>query len=168
MKNSSLIITTIIMAILSLVAFYFAYGKGKHMEGLVIAKNLTIQILPMLVFAFILAGLLQVLIPREFIANWIGNESGLKGIFIGSIAGAFLPGGPYITLPIAAGVMKLGASIPVTVAMVTGWSLVGISRLPMDFAIMGPRFTLIRLASVFIFAPLAGAMAWLLMRILKL
>ena len=90
------------------------------------------------------------------------------GIFIGSLAGIILPGGPYITLPIAAGVLQLGASIPVAVAMITSWSLIGLFRLPMDFAILGPSFTLIRLASVIVFAPLAGLLAKLIMKFFKL
>ncbi len=56
MKMTSMNVTTIVMAVLSLVAFVFAYQKGRHIEGLANAKNLTLQVLPLLVFAFLLAG----------------------------------------------------------------------------------------------------------------
>ena len=88
MKNPSLLYTTLVMAALSLAAFYIAYLRGKHVEGLIITKNLLIQTLPLLLFAFLLAGLIQALIPAEVIAKWIGAESGIKGILIGSLAGA--------------------------------------------------------------------------------
>ena len=168
MKNTSIIIVTIIMAIFSLIAFYFAYQKGKHMEGLVITKNLLFQILPLLIFAFILAGMVQVLIPAELISKWIGAESGFKGILIGSIAGGLLPGGPYVTLPIVVGMYKVGTGIPVLVAMITGWSLIAVARLPMEIGILGPKLTFIRLASVFLLAPIAGLMAMLIMKIFKI
>lgn len=167
MRTSSMLITTIIMAILSIIAFYFAYRSGKHIEGLVISKNLLLQVTPLLVFAFILAGMAQVLIPAELIAKWIGEESGFKGIVIGSIVGGFLPGGPYVTLPIVVGLAKIGASVPVLVATITGWSLIGVARLPMEFGILGPRLTLIRLASTFMLAPLAGLISLLIVKLLK-
>ena len=168
MKNTSMTVTIIIMAVLSLIAFFFAYSKGKHLEGLVAAKNLGIQVLPLLIFAFILAGMVQTLIPPALIAKWVGGESGFKGIVIGSIAGGLLPGGPYVTLPIVMGLAKMGASIPVLVAMITGWSLIAIGRLPMDIGILGPKLAFIRLASVIFFAPLAGLMAGLIVRVFNI
>ncbi len=56
------------MAVLCLAAFYLAYQKDRHLDGLLIAKNLTFQVLPLLVFAFILAGMVQVLVPAEMVA----------------------------------------------------------------------------------------------------
>lgn len=168
MKNSSLTITIIVMAVLALIAFVFAYTKGKHIEGLVSAKTITLQVLPILILAFILAGMLQAVIPAELVSKWIGAESGFKGILIGSFVGGFLPGGPYVTLPVVVGLGKIGASIPVLVAMMTGWSLIAIGRLPMEIGIIGPKLALIRLASTFFFAPIAGFMAKILMKIFKI
>lgn len=159
-----MLITIIIMAVASVIAFYVAYQKGEHIKGLIEAKNLFLQVIPLLVFAFILAGMLRVLLPTDLIAKWIGEESGLKGIFIGAIAGGFLPGGPFVAMPLVAGLAKLGASIPVLVAVITGWSLFAVSRLPIELGILGPKFMLIRLASVFVFAPLAGLMAKLIIK----
>jgi len=168
MKNSGMTTTIIIMATLSIIAFLLAYSKGKHIEGFVAAKNITFQVLPLLIFAFILAGMIQALIPPELVAKWIGGKSGFKGILIGSLAGGLLPGGPYVTLPIVVGLGKIGASIPVLVAMITGWSLIAIGRLPMELGILGPKLTLIRFASTIVFAPIAGFMAVLIIKIFKI
>lgn len=170
MKNSSvsIMIVTVFMAILSLIAFYFAYKKGEHINGLIMSKDLLLQIIPLLIFVFILAGMLRVLIPADLIAKWIGEESGLKGIFIGAAVGGLLPGGPFVAMPLVAGLGKLGASIPVLVAIMTGWSLFAVSRLPLELGILGPKFTLIRLGSVFIFAPLAGLVAKLIIKIFNI
>jgi uncharacterized membrane protein YraQ (UPF0718 family) len=100
-----------------------------------------------------------VLVPNEFIARWIGQESGLRGIFIGTVAGGVMPGGPYVSLPIAGGLLKSGASIGTVVAFLTGWSLWAIGRLPMEIGILGWKITLIRLACTFFFPPIAGLMA---------
>jgi uncharacterized membrane protein YraQ (UPF0718 family) len=166
MKNNSMLITTIVMGVLSAAALYAAYMKGKHMEGLINAKNLTLQVLPLLVFAFLLAGTVQVILPKAVISNWLGQDSGFKGILIGSAAGAFLPGGPFVTLPIVMGFLKIGTSIPVAVAMITGWALFSIARFPMEVGILGPKLAFIRLASVIVLAPLAGLIAKLIMRVM--
>ncbi len=111
---------------------------------------------------------MQVLIPKAIISKWLGQEAGFKGILIGSATGAFLPGGPFVTLPIVMGFVKVGTSIPVAVAMITGWALFSIARFPMEVGILGPRLALIRLASVVLLAPAAGLMASFIMRVLKI
>lgn len=169
MKNFNIINSTIIvMALLAIATFAIAYSKGKHIEGFSIAKNMVWQILPLILLAFVVAGMLQVIIPEEQVAKWIGDSSGFKGIITGTIIGAILPGGPFVTLPVVVGFANLGASIPVLVAMITGWSLIAVMRLPMEFGILGPRLTLIRLASTFLLAPIAGLIAKFLMKVLKL
>jgi hypothetical protein len=59
----------------------------------------------------------------------------------------------------AAGMLKLGASAGTMVALVTGWSLLVFTRLPMEIGVMGWQFTLIRLACTFFFPPIAGLIA---------
>jgi uncharacterized membrane protein YraQ (UPF0718 family) len=125
-------------------------------------------VLPLLFFAFILAGMVQVLIPRELISQWLGEESGFRGILIGSATGAFLPGGPFVTLPIVMGFVKVGTSMPVAVSMITGWALFSIARFPMEVGILGPKLALVRFASVIVLAPLAGLIAGLIMKLLKI
>jgi uncharacterized membrane protein YraQ (UPF0718 family) len=75
------------------------------------------------------------------------------------VAGGLSPGGPYVSLPIVAGLLKSGASAGTMVAFLTGWSLWAVGRLPMEFGILGWKFTVIRLASTFIFPPIAGVFA---------
>ena len=156
-----MLIPTLIMGSLAVVLLYIGYnrGEGQHIAGLQITLGLLKQIIPLLIFAFIIAGMVQVLLPREHLAKWIGVESGLRGIMIGSFAGALTPGGPFVNLPIAVSLLKSGASVGTMVAFLTGWSLWAIARLPMEFGILGWKFTLVRLASVLIFPPLAGIIA---------
>jgi uncharacterized membrane protein YraQ (UPF0718 family) len=152
---------TIIMAFLAIVLFLIGYakGQGQHIEGAKIGFNLMVQVLPLLFFAFIVSGIIQVLVPREYLVKWIGSGSGLRGIIIGSIAGGLSPGGPYVNLPIVAILLNSGASIGTTVAFITGWSLYAVSRLPMEVGILGVKFTICRLLSTFLFPPLAGTIA---------
>ncbi|MBC7333675.1 MAG: permease [Actinobacteria bacterium] len=157
-----MLIPTIIMGAIaiSLVLYGLFKGKGQHIIGLKSALLMTAEVLPLLIFAFIVAGMVQALIPQEIISRWIGEGSGWKGIFIGTIAGGIMPGGPYVSLPIAGGFLRSGASIGTIVAFITGWSLLAFSRLPMDIGILGWKVTLIRLACTFFFPPIAGFIAY--------
>jgi len=164
-----MILSTIIMGILAflLVGIGYFKGGGEHLKGLSLAIKMTLEILPLLIFAFLIAGMVQVLIPKEWISKWIGEESGLKGILIGTIAGGLTPGGPYISLPIAVGLWRTGGSVGTVVAFVTGWSLWAIGRLPIEVGIMGWRFAVVRFLSTFLFPPIAGLLANFIYRILK-
>ena len=162
-----MLIPTIIMGVLAVILVIMGYYKGEHVSGIKSALNMTVEILPILIFAFIIAGMIQVLLPREMLAQWIGEKSGMKGIFIGTVIGAFSPGGPYVSLPIAAGLVRSGASVGTMVAFLTGWSLWAFARLPMEVGILGWRLTMIRVLSVFFFPPIAGCIAQALARVIK-
>lgn len=152
---------TIVMGILAAVLLYagFRKGGGQHIEGLKGAVVMTGEILPLLFFALIVAVMVQILLPKELLAKWVGAESGMRGIIIGTIAGGFTPGGPFVSLPVAAGLFRAGASIGTMVAFLTGWSLWGINRIPMEVGVLGWKLTIIRFASTFFFPPIAGLIA---------
>ena len=158
-----MLIPTIIMGTLAIVLLLIGYykGEGEHISGMRSALNMTIEILPLLVFAFIVAGMVQVLLSRELLAKLIGAESGIRGILIGTVAGGLSPGGPYVSLPIVAGLLRAGAGVGTMVAYLTAWSLWAVGRLPMEVGILGWKFTLIRIASTFFFPPIAGLIAQL-------
>lgn len=160
-KGRSMLVSTIVMGALALalVALGACRGRGEHLAGLRAGGTMCIEVLPMLLLAFVVAGMMQSLIPPAAITRWVGTESGLKGILVGSVAGGLMPGGPYVNLPIAAGLLRGGAGIGTLVAFLTGWSLWAASRLPMEAGFLGWRFMLMRLASVAVFPPAAGLIA---------
>ena len=156
-----MLIPTIIMGVIALVLLFIGYqkGGGEHILGLKSAGNLVIQILPLLIISFIIAGMIQALIPGEIIARWIGVESGFRGILIGIGMGSLTPSGPFVSMPIAAGLLRTGAGVGTMVAFITAWSLIGIHRMPLELGILGWKFMLIRLACVFFFPLIAGLLA---------
>ena len=167
---SQMLIPTIVMAVLAVILLLIGYyrGGGEHLAGIRTGLVMIVQILPLLLCAFIIAGMIQVLLPHEVIGRWVGAESGLRGLLIGSLAGGLAPGGPFVSLPIAAGLLKSGAGVGTMVAFLTGWSLLAFGRLPMEVGILGWKFTAIRFASTLIFAPIAGLIAHLFFRNVKL
>lgn len=156
-----MLIPTIIMGVLAVILLILGYyrGEAQHLTGMKLGLKMALEIVPLLVFAFIVAGMIQTLIPKEFLSRWIGEGSGIRGILIGTIAGGFSPGGPYVSLPLAAGFLRAGASIGTIVAFLTAWSLWAVSRIPMEVGILGWKIAVIRLASTFFFPPIAGLIA---------
>ncbi len=168
-RTTHMVIPTLIMALLALVLYIIAYrrGEGQHIIGMKSALQLTLQTLPILIFAFITAGFVQVLLPHDLLSRWVGVESGMRGIFIGTIAGGFTPGGPYVSLPIVAAMLKAGAGPGTMIAFLTSWSLWAVARLPMEVGILGLRFTMLRFACTFFFPPIAGVLAHVLTRFIR-
>lgn len=134
-------------------------SDGSDVAGLKYAFGLLLKIFPLLICAFVVAGMISALLSPESVARWIGRESGLKGIALSSIAGALTPGGPFICMPIAAGLVGSGAAVGPIVSYLTAWSLISLARLPIEVGILGWRLTLARMASTILLAPLAGALA---------
>ena len=158
---SRMLVPTIVVAVgaAALVAVGLLRGQGEHVAGLKAGGVMTMQVLPLLLFAFIAAGMIQSLVPGETMAKWLGAESGFRGIWLGTLAGALIPGGPYVSFPLAAGLLRAGAGAGTLVAFLVAWSLVSIPRLPMEVGLLGWRFTGIRLACTFFVPPLAGWLA---------
>ena len=156
-----MVIPTIILGVMAITLLIIGYmkGGGQHIAGLKVAASLLLQIAPLLVLSFIVAGMIQELVPTEIISKWIGEGSGFRGIFTGAAAGMITPGGPFISMPLAAGFLRTGASVATMVSFMTAWSLMSIHRMPMEVGILGWNFLLVRVACI-IFVPfLAGLIA---------
>lgn len=134
-------------------------GPDLALAGLVRGTRTLLGVAPLLLVAFLVAGLTQTLVTRETVTRWLGAESGWRGILLASFGGALMPGGPYVYYPIAAVLLHAGAGLGVLVAFVTAKNLWSVTRLPLEFALLGPELTLIRFAVTLIFPPVIGVLA---------
>ncbi|TET50292.1 MAG: permease [Anaerolineales bacterium] len=162
-RSSGMLVPTAVMAALAVILLLIGHfrGQGQVSVGVEQAIKIAGETLPLLLLSFLVAGMAQTLLPQELLSRWVGTESGLRGILIGTLAGASTPGGPYVSFPVAAVLLRSGASIGTVVAFVTGWAVWAFSRLPLEVGILGWRFTLVRLASSLLFPFVAGLIAQL-------
>lgn len=144
-------------AILLAVAFW--RGRGLPLAGVLAAGRSLWRNLVILLLGFLIAGLVQVLVPREWIARWLGAEAGVKSVLIGCVVGGLVPGAPYAVFPLVAALYQAGAGLGAVVGFVAAWSLWSVSRLPLEMALIGPRPALVRYAITFVVPPLAGLLA---------
>ncbi len=148
--------------ILCLTATLIAFRKDPQLaqDGLIQGLKMLWKIMPILVLAFILAGMMEKIIPRDFLAQLLGWDSGLKGLMLGTMAGAVMPGGPFILFPMMAVLMKAGAGIGPLVAFLSSWALIGMHRmLIFEAPIMGWQFTLCRVGASLFFPIIIGYFA---------
>jgi uncharacterized membrane protein YraQ (UPF0718 family) len=145
-------------ALLGVLAFYQG-GWERLSEGLLISGKTFVQVFPLLIIAFALSGLISVIISKDVVSHWLGRKSGIKGLLLAGLAGAAIPGGPYIYFPIAATFLVSGAEIGTVVCFVTAKNLWTVGRLPMEIALIGAEITFIRYAVTFVFPILVGIFA---------
>jgi len=155
MKDKTPIILIVVILFLSFLLFN-AGGINTIYSGFLAGGNNFIRVIPLLLAAFLVAGLTQVLITKELVTKWLGREAGWKAIGLACIAGALIPGGPYVYYPIAAVLMHNGAGIGVLVSFVAAKNLWSVSRLPYEIALIGLEFTLVRFLLTLIFPPVLG------------
>ncbi len=162
MKTKKLDFTPIFLALVAVLLAFLAWRQGGFelaQNGIHSAGKLLLQVLPLLIAAFLTAGLIQALVTEDAVTRWLGSESGWRGIALACLGGALIPGGPYVYYPIAAALLNTGAGLGVLVAFITAKNLWSISRIPVEIALLGPQITIIRYIVTFAIPPLLGFVA---------
>lgn len=106
------------------------------------AKTMLLVIPPI----FILLGLLDVWVPREKMIRFMGAGAGVKGGILAFLLGSFAAGPLYGAFPVAAVLMKKGASFTNILIFIGAWSTTKIPMLLFEISALGLRFALSRLA----------------------
>ena len=153
------IVSTLVLAVVAVALAVVAYLKdpGLPLLGVKNGASMLWFIIPRLVPAIIIAGLLQVLVPQEAVQRYFGRDSGLRALCIASLAGVLTPGGPMVTVPFMVALAHSGAAMPPLVAYMTSWSLFGMQRIiAWEAPLMGWRFVLVRVVPSLAFPVLAG------------
>jgi uncharacterized membrane protein YraQ (UPF0718 family) len=74
----------------------------------------------LIVVSFLAAGLASAVLPEQWMARNLGDDSGLRGILLAAAAGVVTPAGPFVSIPIAAVMLKAGAVSGPVVAFLAG------------------------------------------------
>ena len=151
-----------VMLVLSVILGGIAYHKSPELpiQAVKSGGGLLLQLIPVLILAFFVAGLIEVLLPKELLIRWVGEGSGFKGILIATFLGAVAPGGPFIQFPIVAAMFKAGAHIGPLIAYLSAWALIGVNRvIAFEIPLLGFQITFTRLLCSFIFPVIIGYLA---------
>ena len=121
-----------------------------------ISQEYFIEMIIILPAVMVIMGLFAVFIPNETVVKYLGKTSGIKGIALSILIGT-LPTGPlYIAFPMAASLMKKGASISNIVVFLSAWACIKIPQEMVEFRFLGAEFMFLRLILTIIFVIIMG------------
>ena len=138
-----------------------ALGRGGTpflAEALGSGAKLFVRFGLVIMLSFLVAGLAEALMPREWVSAALGEDSGWKGLLLASAAGAVTPAGPFVSMPLALSLLKSGAAPASVITFLSAWSLLAIHRLiAWEIPILGSGFALTRWSLCLILPILVGA-----------
>ncbi|MEK9685011.1 MAG: hypothetical protein VW226_10715 [Rhodospirillaceae bacterium] len=155
------------LGVLTLAFFAWRRGDATLKKGARVGWGYFLMMAPRMCLALSMAAFAAELLPGELISQWLGHESGFKGIIIASFAGILLPAGGVVAFPLALAMYKIGVGIPQLTAFLTTWEIFAIHRiLAWEIPFLGHRFVFLRTASSFYLPPLAGVLAAVIISVL--
>jgi hypothetical protein len=106
-----------------------SHGRDMLVKGARDGASDFVNILPRVALGVIASGYIAAAVPQGLVIGWLGPDSGILGVTIGTLAGALTPGGPVVGFSIGAAALKGGAGAPQVIAYATAWALYAIPRI---------------------------------------
>jgi uncharacterized membrane protein YraQ (UPF0718 family) len=127
-----------------LMAISYIKEKQKTKEAVKVTFKIFYTILPVLIFVFVLMGLIQAYVPKETISSLLGQRSGVLGIIYAEIAGSVALFMPPAVFPFGGYLLKNGAGYGAIAGFVFTAILIGVTTLPLEIKLLGKRFAIAR------------------------
>lgn len=110
-----------------------------------IAGSSFLQMLSVLPPIMILLGLMDVWVPRERMMKYMGDNSGLLGIFLAIILGSLAAGPMYAAFPFTAALLRKGVKLSNIIIFLGAWCVTKIPTFMFELAALGYKFSVARL-----------------------
>ncbi len=144
MKNKLIKTGAVLLYIIFVtLSFIFGYNPGKQI-GLNFA-SFTMEMIKLLPFVFILIGLFDVWVKKEFIEKHLGKNSNPLSYLWAILLAGPIAGGLIAAFPVAYSLFQKGAKMSVIFTFI---SAAAVCRIPMtlfEASFLGIKFTLVRL-----------------------
>jgi len=136
--------------------FTFIKDRTKTKQALTVALKSFFRILPIVLIIIIFIGLLLGFVPQSQISKIVGEQAGFSGVLVVALLGAFLHIPSLISFPLAASLLKSGASITSTAVFITTLTMIGMVTLPLEIRELGKKMAFLRNGISFIIAIIIG------------
>ena len=117
--------------------------------------GITLEMAPYLLFGFLMAGVLSVLISRDYVRRHLGGH-GWKGSLKAALIGVPMPICSCGVIPLAASLRKHGASRGATASFLASTPQTGVDSLMITYALLGWVFAVFRAGVAFVSGILCG------------
>ena len=144
MKNKLLKSGAVVLYIIFVtLSFIFGYNPGKQ-----IGQNFasfTIEMIKLLPFIFILIGLFDVWVKKEFVEKHLGKNSKWFSYLWAILLAGPIAGGLIAAFPIAYSLFQKGAKMSVIFTFISAAAVIRIPMTLFEASFLGIKFTLVRL-----------------------
>jgi len=143
-KNKFLVVSLILLIVMTFIDYNLSIKA---------LKNSGSQLLTMLMVVppiFVLIGLFDVYVPRETMIKLMGEKSGVKGMSLAFLLGAFSAGPTIAAFPIAVVMIKKGAKYSNVLFFLMVWSSLKIPIVFFQITTIGLKFSLIINLTMFV------------------
>ena len=144
--------------VLSALALSLARDRARTRAALAVAARSLAKLIPSMLAVVGLVGLLLALVSTEVISRYLGADAGPGGTLAAALLGALLLIPSLVAFPLAASVLRSGATVATVAAFITTLTMVGVVTLPVEMRELGRRFAVLRNALSFLFALLIALM----------
>ena len=117
--------------------------------------GITVEMAPYLLFGFLMAGVLSVMISHDFVRRHLGGH-GWLGSFKAALVGVPMPICSCGVIPLAASLRKHGASRGATASFLASTPQTGVDSLMITYALLGWVFAVFRAVVAFVSGVLCG------------
>jgi len=140
-------------------------GAPLVQQGLAGGGRMILRNALVIAVSFIAAGFAELLLPRQWMREALGETAGLQGILLATLMGMLTPAGPFVAMPIAVVMLRAGAATGPVIAFLTAWSLLALHRfIAWEVPILGWQFASLRYGVSLVIPVLAGLAARALAR----
>jgi uncharacterized membrane protein YraQ (UPF0718 family) len=137
--------TIVIYALLAIcLAVSLWKSRQKTKQAFIVAGKALWKMAPGLLAIVGVVGLIIGVLPPETIARIVGEEAGLMASIMAAILGAITLIPALISFPLAASLLRSGATVTTIAAFITTLVMVGFITAPMEIKALGKKFTLLR------------------------
>lgn len=136
----------VVLGALAMYLYLFVKRPSDAIEAVKNGLELFARMFTLILAALLIASAIGALIPAETIQQTLGDTAGVGGAIVAGVVGGGLPGGPYAVYPIVSGVQAAGAGIAALLALLIGYGMIGIGRVPYGLVFFDTKTVALRLA----------------------
>ncbi len=138
-------------------------NRQKTIQSFKVAARALWKMAPGLLAIVGVVGLILGVLPPETITKLVGEEAGFLATATAAVLGAVTLIPALISFPLAASLIRSGATVTTIAAFITTLVMVGFVTAPMEIKALGKKFTLLRNGLSFVAALIiAGLMGVIL------
>jgi len=154
-------------AVIAIWLYICIKDKEKGLKALTTGWQTILGMLPLILIIVGLIGLFSAFFTPDNIANYLGDQAGLKGFFFVSVFSSFLQIPGIIAFPIAATLYHGGAAVGTVAVFACASTMASIFTLPIEMKYLGKKLPFIRVGLTYLISVTVGLLTGLIFHLIS-